>query len=399
MIFNFMKGYLKLVFDGKDQIRFINLCRNHELRVWDVRKNEKDITMYSGIEDFYKMKHLSKKCNGRPRITEKHGLPFLIHRYNKRMFFLAGIVVYFLLIELMSRYVWSISFEGNYSYSDYELMDFLREKQIECGKLISEYRCDDIEYLIRQRYNDITWVSAEKYGTRLIIHVQENYDKKISEMEEKPYDIVSDVDGTVKSVITRTGVCQVKEGDEVKKGQILVSGKIDYLNDAKEITATRLVNSDADIYAYVIVPYENRFSKEYEDKVFSGRKNQSLEVGILGMEMHLTGLYRKFQQFDTVNDYHTLRITKNFHLPIRITKSKYLEYEVKKNVYTDAEAKEVANHQIENFIDNLEEKGIQIIQNNVTIETNETECRASGYFVVVEKIGQVQYIEEEEETK
>ena len=399
MIIHFIRGYLKLKYSGEEQIRFINLCKNNRLEIWDVSRKENEIHMCSTVSDFYRMKHIAKKCNGRPVITEKHGLPFLIHRYYCRGFFFVGLVIYLMLIALMSHFVWSISFDGNYSYSDYELMDFLRSRHITCGKAISDYSCDDIEFLIREHYADITWVSAEKYGTQLIIHIQENYDRKISAIEERPYHIVSNVDGVIQSCITRSGICQIKQGDSVEKGQILVSGQIDYFDDAKNVTQTKLVNSDADIYAYVILPYSEKFPLKYKKKLYSGRENRAVEFSILGKRLHATGFYKKFKAFDTIQDYKELRITKNFHLPVEIVTSKYCEYHTQEAIYSKEEAKTLAQSHIANFINNLQEKGIQIIENNVTIDTDQKECKVSGNFMVLEKIGQIQYIEGEEETK
>ena len=49
------------------------------------------------------------------------------------------------------------------------------------------------------------------------------------------------------SMITRAGTPKVKPGDEVEKGQILVSGIVDVYNDAKEVVNQRPVSADADI--------------------------------------------------------------------------------------------------------------------------------------------------------
>ena len=53
--------------------------------------------------------------------------------------------------------------------------------------------------------------------------------------------------GVVTSMITRAGTPKVKPGDEVEKGQILVSGIVDVYNDAKEVVNQRPVSADADI--------------------------------------------------------------------------------------------------------------------------------------------------------
>lgn len=47
-----------------------------------------------------------------------------------------------------------------------------------------------------------------------------------------------------------------------------------------------------------------------------------------------------------------------------------------------------------NFYAEIERKGIQIIENNVTIVIENEKCIATGNFLVVEKIGEVQYVDD-----
>ena len=106
-------------------------------------------------------------------------------------------------------------------------------------------------------FDDIIWVSASIEGTRLIIQIKENEDAKIdnkTDIKEDIYpnsdagtDLVSDCTGTIVRIITRKGIPMVREGTSVNPGDILVSGQIPILNDAKEITGYESCHSDADI--------------------------------------------------------------------------------------------------------------------------------------------------------
>ena len=99
-------------------------------------------------------------------------------------------------------------------------------KDMAAYEYVGEYKgkidCDEIEKKIRNKYSDITWVCAEIKGTNLIIHVNENYNRTIKEQENSPYNIIANCDAQIDSIITRTGVGNVKKGDKVKKGDILL---------------------------------------------------------------------------------------------------------------------------------------------------------------------------------
>ena len=55
--------------------------------------------------------------------------------------------------------------------------------------------------------------------------LDENYNRTIKEQENSPYNIIANCDAQIDSIITRTGVGNVKKGDKVKKGDLLISGQ------------------------------------------------------------------------------------------------------------------------------------------------------------------------------
>ena len=60
-------------------------------------------------------------------------------------------------------------------------------------------------------------------------------------------DIVASEDGVISSIITRNGIPQVKAGDTVEKGQILVSGAVPVYDDGQNIVKYQIYEADADI--------------------------------------------------------------------------------------------------------------------------------------------------------
>ena len=70
------------------------------------------------------------------------------------------------------------------------------------------------------------------------------------------------------------------------------------------------------------------------------------------------------------------------------------EYKNIYRIYKEDEARAIEESKIEFFMQKLNEKGIQIIENNVTIVIENEKCIATGNFLVVEKIGEVQYVDD-----
>ncbi|MCI8668257.1 MAG: sporulation protein YqfD [Lachnospiraceae bacterium] len=383
------------MFTGDEKIRFVNLCRNNNLKIWKLYNDENTIVMNCDKKDFKKMKPLRRKCHGTLRIQKRTGLYFKAVRQKAHTCFLVGILLFLLMGKLLSLFIWNISFDGNYSYTNVELMRFLNSKHVNNGLLKSDIDCDKIEYLLRTNYSDITWVSAEIKGTKLIIHIKENFDGYIAKNETRPYDIVSGTHGVITKIITRSGVPQVKAGDEITEGQLLVSGIVDTYGDNETFISRKFVQADADIYADEVLEYKDEFELIHPNKKYTGEKNNIYTVSILGKKIYLSLFQKKFKLSDVVTTDKQLSITDNYYLPLSTGKITVREYITDEAVYSEEEASQIAENNLEIFIKNLQEKGIQIIEKNVTIACDEKFCHASGTIKVNRQIGDVQYIDEE----
>ena len=65
-------------------------------------------------------------------------------------------------------------------------------------------------------------------------------------------------------------------------------------------------------------------------------------------------------------------------------------FEVQKETYSEHEAKEKASQNYQKFHRNLSEKGLQISENHVTIELNDTSCITKGTLRVIERAVEAQ---------
>ena len=111
------------------------------------------------------------------------------------------------------------------------ILKFLSENNIKAGIKKKNIDGSKIEEEIRLAYEDIGWVSAEVKGTRLIIRIRETNMPTPVIRTTAPSHIVATKDAVIKEIITRSGTPMVKPGDVVRKGDILVSGIIEVMDD------------------------------------------------------------------------------------------------------------------------------------------------------------------------
>ena len=91
-----------------------------------------------------------------------------------------------------------------------------------------------------------------------------------------------------------------------------------------------------------------------------------------------------------------LRLFSNFYLPVYIGAIQGREMAAYERNYREDELKELSKAINYQFVKNLEEKGVQILENNDRIETSATKCTITGQFVTLEQIQKAAPLAQEE---
>lgn len=386
----YIQGYVKVRLTGYAPERFLNLCSNRNILIWNLEYNENHYEFCISVVGFKQLKPILRKTKTRLIILKRYGVPFFFHKYRKRKIFFLGIAVCSGILYAMSLFIWSIEVNGNSHRTDSAIIKFLEENQIYHGILKSKLECSEMEELLRSQYDDVIWASVKIQGTRLIIDIQENLIANNEEQaisEDTPSDLIADKDAVIYSIITRKGAPFVEKGSSVSAGDMLVEGKIPVYNDSGEIVNYQYCMSDADILGITDYEYEDIFSLEYEDKVFTGNQKKSYRLRLFGKQIYLSVGNIDYLAYDIITTEYPLKLGANFYLPLVLCKEEAKEYHLEKKVYTKTDAKNLSKKKLDEFCKKLTKKGVQIIENNVIIVTDGKNCRASGNIKVIESIG------------
>ena len=387
------KGYIKVEVSGANIERFLNLLHTRGIYIWDICYGAKNVEFCMNIKDFYKLKDILKKTKNKIGILERCGLPFFLFAYRKKKMFALGMITGWIIVYIMSNYIWNISFEGNVRHTDDELMKFMESINITEGIKKDLLNPEDIEKAIRNQYFDITWSSVEIDGTMLRIHMREN----ISQMDESndnqninEYgDIVSSKEAVITSIITRTGVPKVKVGDIVKAGDKLIEGKYAILADDLTVIDEKYVLAEGDIIGKVTYHINEIIGREYTKKEYTGNRK---EINIIKYDNNVWELdfpwnNDEYEFYDTVEYYKENIVGDSFYIPIESGHRQLREYRLKNEKYTDSQLEMLAQKKIMYILKKIEENTIQIIENNVKIEVGVNGCTIYGDIIVLEDIG------------
>ncbi len=386
--FRYIQGYLKIRITGYSPERFLNLCKNKKLDIWGLESAKNSYEMYIKINGFRKLKPILRKTKTKVTIEERIGLPFFFYKYRKRTAFFIGSIFCILMIFFATFFVWKIDFQGNQAITDEVLLEFLETKEVKHGMIKQNLECEQIAKDIRKEFDEIIWVSVSIKGTNLMVHIKENTDIFTEEVEEMTAcDIIADKTGIITEMIVRSGVPKVQVGSEVKKGDVLVSGQLEVLNDAKEVTATHMILSDADITIETFTECKEHISNTYQEKVYT-KKNRKIPYLKIKEHMICFDLFDiSYKKYDVKTKEKQLKINENFFLPICYGQKIVKEYKRKTKKYTKEEMERLLEEKIERYCQKLEQNNAVILEKEMFIEQNNSGATATVRLMLQEECG------------
>lgn len=404
------KGYVKVKISGHSLERFLNLCSFHQIEIWGLSAVEDGCELFLYAADFRRMKPLLKKTETHIQILQKSGVPFFLFRNRKRKAFFIGGGICIFLVWLYSCFIWDIRFQGNCFRTDEEMVRFLKEQGIEPGIRSSRIKCEEIVKKIRKEFDDIIWVSAYVEGSVLKICIRENDDLSVvkkeklqeeqKEKKEKNMDIAMDLiaqkDAVIQKIVTRQGIPAVHEGDQVKKGDLLVSGRIELLNDAKEVTGYQSCKADADIWGNTEISYQKTIPLSVQEKRYDKKEERRTLFIQLGKYRLFLGIdpgmvVKKGQEIREWEE--QMKIGENWLLPVKWGCIRKREYDIKTKKRSSEKLQEILSLEFSRFCVDLQKKGVQIIENDVKIQIDENQAAATGSLSLIEPIGELKISE------
>lgn len=388
----YFRGFLLVRLSGYSPERFLNLCSNHNILIWDLTNQRDYYEFHISIAGYRKLKPLLRKTKTRIVILKRIGFPFFLYRYRKRKLFFAGIILCIGFLIYLTTFIWLIDINGNSLITDDAILTFLEEKKSSFGSKKNEIDCAGLEEALRTKFDNIIWASVRLSGTKMTIDLQENLITKEDSAEETvkpdgPYDLIAEKDGIVTSIITRNGSPMVKAGSQIEKGDLLVGSQLEIYNDSGEITDYVYVTADADILAQTAYTYEDSFPMEYNRKVKIGEGKNVYSLNIFSYHLKLPFASPKKEPYLSYTESRQLALAKDYYIPIILEKTTYYDCEYEKVTLSKKDAKEKANEDINIFFKKLEEKGVQIADKNVMIEFTDQKCQVHAEITAIERVG------------
>lgn len=383
IIFSYILGFLRVSIEGYYIERFINICKNKKVTIWHLKRNSNISLMLNvRINEFKEVCKIAKKTGCKIKIKNKKGMPFLLHRYKKRKIFLILLLFVLIIIGLSSNFVWNvdISIEDNQELAN--IRENIESAGLKTGVLKSKIDTKEIINKIRLEREDVAWIGIELKGTNAIVKVVKA-DEKPEIVDESEYcNIVADKTGIITKISAQEGTANVKVGDTVKAGDVLINGWME-----GKFTGVRYVHSKGEIEAKVWYTKSKKIPYTLTEIQNTGNEENKYRIKFGNFEINFPKKYSKFKIYDTIETESKIKLFSDFYLPISIVKTTYKEQEEIQKSYTVEEAKNIGIKELEEELEKEIENKDNIVNKNINTYEQEDGVLVYVTYEVLENIG------------
>lgn len=383
ILLNYILGYVRITVEGYYIERFINICRNNKIIIWNLKRNKSvQLNLNIGIKDFKEIKKIAKKTKCKVKIIKKKGLPFLFNRYKKRKIFFGFLLLILMLIGISSNFIWNIEIKIENEEQLDNIYEDIISAGLETGKMKNKINTKEIINQIRLKRNDIAWMGIELKGTNAIVKLVKAESKPDIVDEEDYCNIVSDKVGVITKINAKNGTLAVNVGDTVKVGTVLINGWME-----GKYTGIRYVHAQGDIEAKVWYTKSTKILYNTTERSETGNIENKYKIKFNNFEINLSKRVSKFKIYDTIDAEKKFKLFSDFYLPITLIKTTNKEEKEETKNYDFEQAKNLGVQQLEEELNKNITDSNKIVNKNINTYEKEDGLEVVVTYEVLENIG------------
>lgn len=357
-----VKGEIRVELIGGDSARFINVALEKHLNITDLRWTSSNNLQFSvNVDQFFELRKILKPMGGKIRIINKGGFPFFMRLVMNRMWFAIGLVLFFILIGVLSTFVWSVEVEGNKTIPTQTILQAAKENGL--YPLQSAFRMpqkDKLAKLLVNQIEGVNWIGIEHTGTKVLIKVVEMTLPEEREPQSFRH-LVASQDAVITYMVANIGKPLVKEHMRVKKGDILISGIIGSERHSDIVVA------EGDVRGLVWYEYKAELPLIHETAAYTGEINKRSYIVLGKRTFRFKQKEPTFDRSEVKQHYKPVMLF-NYELPFGFLQETEYETRINSIELDQKEAKAIAIKQAKQRL--LEKAGLQakVISENILHE-------------------------------
>lgn len=226
--YGFFRHYRKIKIEGTGLAGFVNKCMKNGIFLRNIRwKDPVESSVEVSGDDFDAFRKTAGHSYKLTVTGEGGAIPFL-RSLRSRISAIAGAFVLGAFIFYQSLFVAEIRIDGYRSISEEQLRHVMSEAGLfEGARRQNNYNA--VKSALYSEFDNIAWVGIHEAGKMVEVEISESSDEREAEpADETPVDIVAARSGVIERILPLQGEALVKNGDYVNKGDVLISGTLEY---------------------------------------------------------------------------------------------------------------------------------------------------------------------------
>ncbi|MEQ8156295.1 MAG: sporulation protein YqfD [Clostridiaceae bacterium] len=339
------KGRVTLKIRSYIPEKFINLLWSRGIYASNIRLVDLTTVIVDiDFQDLRYVQELADESGAKYQVIDKKGLPFFIMKGKKEISLFMGFVLFFSVIQYLSTYIWSIEINTKKYIAPFEVRRQLEKLGIKPGIKKSAVDVYSLEKKLEDANSEIMWVNVRIQGSNLKVVIEEKTNPPKIKDTNINGGIIAKQDGVVERIYTISGTPEVKVGDIVKKGDLLIAPKQGQEGVQYDVKAEGRVLADTFYEKSIEVQVSGRIKER------TGNKQESAYFNFWGKKIYIK------KSVKTYDDYDKIEFKGNF-----INNEIY--YEIKeKEIYVDRDLA------VKNTVDKARESVLKEIDKDTKID-------------------------------
>lgn len=282
-----ISGYVVFRASGGFGERFLNLCAQNNIELWNVETDGDEITAAATVEDYRNIHDSARKSGMTARIIEKHGVPFFIFRHRKRIGIPVGILIFAISLSFLSSRIWLIDVDGCKTIPEETVIAAVNDAGLRVG--CSRKKADAVRIALSagEAVEEAADIRINIIGSRATVKVKERDESPEIVDFSGTYNLVASKDAQLLVLEPYRGTPRAKKFNTVLKGEVLISGVVENKDESAHFVhaagyavgrTDAVIKSEADIN-----------EKFYNLNVNKKRKS----IFFLGIKIPLSPKYQK----------------------------------------------------------------------------------------------------------
>ncbi len=381
-IFYLLSGFYRITFCSEHPEKILNFALKQNIPIREIKRKENSVSFSVSPRNLPRFERfLSDLKEGESYQKKEGGILRFFCLFRKRFGLFLGFFLFLFAIFLSSRFVWGVEIFGNEEITSEEIREKLSEAGLKPGKRIAKIDADSFSLLFQIKNPEFSFVNLNFIGTKAMVEVREREKSEKSVPYEGATNQVASIWGTVVRVEVFSGQSEVKKGDVVTEGALLISGVREKKNGSfSAVRAQGRVFAQTERSTEIFVPLLQK------ESVFTGREKRKKVYEFLGIPLSFS-LFGKapFSSYQTIRTEESAELF-GLEIPIRIQEVIFLEIKEKNGLVELDRARNLAYDKYEEFKRETFASDTEFLEEKIEISEREEGVFLTAEISAVENI-------------